>query len=193
MFWRFDLGLQWSCTVAFLEESRTGNFLFLKFFNVMVLETSSFLLLLWSCRCLPLDFMGFYSLAGYETDKKQKHTVKGYMAADIDKRREYIKTLMMTASERAAEQLPHIMPDYMLVFSVPVLTHNPRFTSFLDQRELVIYYLRDLSKIGFKKANLWNLKIMFILRPRLRSVYGLFWSLWLWKMIATLLVSTKLW
>jgi sister-chromatid-cohesion protein PDS5 len=44
----------------------------------------------------------------------------------VSKRREYIKGLMVSASERATEQLPHIMPDYMLVFAVPVLTHNPK-------------------------------------------------------------------
>lgn len=81
--------------------------------------------------------MGYYSLAGYETDKRQKAMVRSYMMTDIEKRREYIKSLMMTASDRAAEQLPHIMPDYMLVFSVPVLTHNPKFSSYTDHKELV--------------------------------------------------------
>jgi len=88
-------------------------------------------------RCLPLDYMGFYCLAGYETDKRHRATVRSYMVADVEKRREYIKSLMMAASERASEQLPMIMPDYMLVFSVPVLTHNPRFTSFDNEKELV--------------------------------------------------------
>jgi sister-chromatid-cohesion protein PDS5 len=81
--------------------------------------------------------MGFYCLAGYEPDQKQRTLEKSYMVADVEKRREYIKTLMMTASERASEQLPHIMPDYMLVFSVPVLTHSPRFTSHTKKKELV--------------------------------------------------------
>jgi len=83
-----------------------------------------------------LDFMGYYALTGYETDRKLKQMVRSYMLADIEKRREYIKSLMMTASEKAAEQLPHIMPDYMLVFSVPVLTHSPRFTSYASPDEL---------------------------------------------------------
>ncbi len=84
--------------------------------------------------------MGYYSLAGYEPDKKQRAIVRSYMMADIDKRREYIKSLLMTASDRASEQLPHIMPDYMLVFSVPVLTHNPRFVTYTDPEELVRYF-----------------------------------------------------
>lgn len=30
--------------------------------------------------------------------------------------------------ERAMNQLPLILPDYMLVFAVPLLTHDPNFT-----------------------------------------------------------------
>lgn len=31
--------------------------------------------------------------------------------------------------ERALNQLPHLMPDFMLVFAVPVLAHDPEFRS----------------------------------------------------------------
>lgn len=33
-------------------------------------------------------------------------------------------------------QLPHILPDYMLVFAVSVLTHDPNFTSHKDVAQL---------------------------------------------------------
>lgn len=33
-------------------------------------------------------------------------------------------------------QLPHILPDYMLVFAVPVLTHDPTFTAPDDPLQL---------------------------------------------------------
>lgn len=33
-------------------------------------------------------------------------------------------------------QLPHILSDYMLVFAVPVLTHDPNFTNFEDPVQL---------------------------------------------------------
>lgn len=33
-------------------------------------------------------------------------------------------------------QLPHILPDYMLVFSVPVLTHDDTFTAYDDTVQL---------------------------------------------------------
>lgn len=38
-------------------------------------------------------------------------------------------------------QLPHILPDYMLVFAVPVLTHDPHFTSPTD-----IIQLKQIEK-----------------------------------------------
>lgn len=33
-------------------------------------------------------------------------------------------------------QMPHILPDYMLVFAVPVLTHDPNFTNAHDPVQL---------------------------------------------------------
>lgn len=46
-------------------------------------------------KCLPLDFMGFYALAGLESEKRLKVLIKNYMVADINKRRDYIKQLTM--------------------------------------------------------------------------------------------------
>uniref|UniRef100_A0A2P2I100 Androgen-induced proliferation inhibitor n=1 Tax=Hirondellea gigas TaxID=1518452 RepID=A0A2P2I100_9CRUS len=88
-------------------------------------------------KCLPLDFMGFYALAGLEKDKQLKNAIKQYMVADINKRREYIKSITMSGGERAYSQLPHIMPDYMLVFAVPVLTHYAEFTDVTDTTQLL--------------------------------------------------------
>lgn len=60
------------------------------------------------------------------------------MIADINRRRDYVKTLMMGTgqTDKAISQLPHILPDYMLVFAVPVLAHNPSFTKWDDIEEL---------------------------------------------------------
>ncbi|PSN32596.1 hypothetical protein C0J52_15180 [Blattella germanica] len=55
-------------------------------------------------RCLPLDFMGYYALAG--------------------------------PTEKGMGQLAHILPDYMLVFAVPVLAHDPDFTAYDDVEQL---------------------------------------------------------
>lgn len=85
-------------------------------------------------KCLPLDFMGYYALGGRETDKRLSNLLKTYIETDVNRRREYVKTFATV--ERAMSQLPHILPDYMLVFAVPVLTHDPRFTSTEDRIQL---------------------------------------------------------
>lgn len=46
-------------------------------------------------KCLPLDFMGFYALGGLEEEKKLKNTLRTYMTADIARRREYAKNLLL--------------------------------------------------------------------------------------------------
>lgn len=38
--------------------------------------------------------------------------------------------------EKALNQLPHILPDYMLVFAVSILTHDPNFTNNKDITQL---------------------------------------------------------
>ncbi|XP_065343965.1 sister chromatid cohesion protein PDS5 homolog A [Cloeon dipterum] len=79
-------------------------------------------------KCLPLDFMGYYALAGAEPDVKIRKTIQEYMVSDIQRRRDYIKAVTLSGSvERALNQLPHLMPDFMLVFAVPVLAHDPAF------------------------------------------------------------------
>lgn len=50
-------------------------------------------------KCLPLDFMGYYALAGRETEPKLKVLIKNYMLADINKRREYVKTLTLSTGQ----------------------------------------------------------------------------------------------
>ncbi|XP_055534630.1 sister chromatid cohesion protein PDS5 homolog B-B [Wyeomyia smithii] len=85
-------------------------------------------------KCLPLDFMGYYVLCGRETDRRLQQQVKSNIETDVNRRREYVKTFATV--ERAMSQLPHILPDYMLVFAVPVLTHDPRFTRHTDPVQL---------------------------------------------------------
>ncbi|XP_018561766.1 sister chromatid cohesion protein PDS5 homolog B [Anoplophora glabripennis] len=89
-------------------------------------------------KCLPLDFMGYYALAGREMENRLRTTVRNYMIADINRRRDYVKTLTMGAgqADKAMSQLPHILPDYMLVFAVPVLAHDPHLSKWDDVQEL---------------------------------------------------------
>ncbi|XP_044744637.1 sister chromatid cohesion protein PDS5 homolog B [Coccinella septempunctata] len=91
-------------------------------------------------KCLPLDFMGYYALAGKETESRLRSTIRGYMTTDINKRRDYVKTLTMgtAQTDKALNQLPHILPDYMLVFAVPILAHDPSFTKWDEVEELKV-------------------------------------------------------
>ncbi|XP_067006125.2 sister chromatid cohesion protein PDS5 homolog B-A [Anabrus simplex] len=92
-------------------------------------------------KCLPLDFMGYYALAGHETDKRLKTLLKQYMITDINKRREYVKSITLGTTtgvvDKALPQLNHILPDYMLVFAVPILAHDPDFTNHEDVEQLM--------------------------------------------------------
>lgn len=45
--------------------------------------------------------MGYYALGGKEQNKKLKQLLKNYMQTDINKRREYVKTLSAGTVERA--------------------------------------------------------------------------------------------
>jgi sister-chromatid-cohesion protein PDS5 len=101
-------------------------------------------------KCLPLDFMGMFALAGLEADKRLRGLAKQFMVNNINKRREYMKTVLQSGgSEKASAQLPHIMPDYMLVFAVAVLTHDPAFTVHTD-----VEYLKRI-----------RLALWFVLEP----------------------------
>lgn len=51
-------------------------------------------------RCLPLDFLGIYALAGLEPDKNLKNAVRKMMILDITKRRDCAKNLTMVSSSR---------------------------------------------------------------------------------------------
>ncbi|XP_063218306.1 sister chromatid cohesion protein PDS5 homolog B isoform X2 [Bacillus rossius redtenbacheri] len=89
-------------------------------------------------KCLPLDFMGFYVLAAGEPDKRLRSQAKQYMVTDINKRRDYIKSLSIgtSSSVEVSGQLSFILPDYMLVFAIPVLAHDPLYTSHESAEQL---------------------------------------------------------
>ncbi|XP_068145904.1 sister chromatid cohesion protein PDS5 homolog B [Drosophila tropicalis] len=88
-------------------------------------------------NCLPLDFMGMYALSGLETDRKLQDLVRHYVEADINKRREYLKTVAMTSPDSSTDsQSLYILPDYMLAFAIPVLVHDPSFTNHEDYVQL---------------------------------------------------------
>lgn len=45
---------------------------------------------------------------------------------------------MFVLVEKAVSQLPHILPDYMMVFAVPVLAHDPAFTAYDNVAQLKV-------------------------------------------------------
>ncbi|CRK92889.1 CLUMA_CG006304, isoform A [Clunio marinus] len=75
-------------------------------------------------KCLPLDFMGIYSMCGRETDKKLGEQMKSNYEVDVNHRREYVKTFSNGGIEGALGQLANILPDYILPFAVTVLSHS---------------------------------------------------------------------
>lgn len=89
-------------------------------------------------KCLPLDFMGYYALAGREPDNRLRNTIRNYMIVDINRRRDYVKTLTLgnSQNDKAARLLPYILPDNMLVFAVPVLAHDPNLKRWDDVENL---------------------------------------------------------
>ena len=48
--------------------------------------------------------MGYYALAGKEQDKRLKYVLKTFMQTDINKRRDYVKTVSLGTVERAMGQ-----------------------------------------------------------------------------------------
>ncbi|TMW43650.1 hypothetical protein DOY81_011270 [Sarcophaga bullata] len=87
-------------------------------------------------NCLPLDFMGFYALAGFETDKKLLDLKRQFLDADINRRREYLKTIQTTNPDISSEQRLHLLPDFLLAFAIPILVHDPKFTNHEDRNQL---------------------------------------------------------
>jgi sister-chromatid-cohesion protein PDS5 len=87
-------------------------------------------------KCLPLDFMGFYVLAGRETDRKLMIMLKNNYETDVNHRREYVKTISTGGVEHALSQLSNILPDYILPFAVAVLTHSSFYTDPLNIDQL---------------------------------------------------------
>uniref|UniRef100_A0A0A1XF21 Sister chromatid cohesion protein PDS5 homolog B-B n=2 Tax=Zeugodacus cucurbitae TaxID=28588 RepID=A0A0A1XF21_ZEUCU len=88
-------------------------------------------------KCLPLDFMGYYALVGHETDKRQCEVIRNYVEMDVNKRREYIKTIATMSTESKSDaQTTYILPDFMLAFAIPVLAHDPAFTDYEDRAQL---------------------------------------------------------
>uniref|UniRef100_A0A0K2UC00 Sister chromatid cohesion protein PDS5 homolog BAlike [Bombus terrestris] n=1 Tax=Lepeophtheirus salmonis TaxID=72036 RepID=A0A0K2UC00_LEPSM len=106
-------------------------------------------------KCLPLDFMGLYALAGLDSDSRIRGMAKNYLSSDISRRREYIKVNLIAGNvgEKNSALLPKVMPDFTIVFSIPVLTHWVKYENHED-----VDTLKEIQKA------LW-----FILEPLIKS------------------------
>ncbi|KAE9537570.1 hypothetical protein AGLY_006593 [Aphis glycines] len=93
-------------------------------------------------KCLPLDFMGMYALAGLEADERLRTKIYDYVLKDINRRRDYARNLTQGSAtcsiEKAMAQLPHILPDYMLLFAISILTHSPVYKDNRDEESLTL-------------------------------------------------------
>ena len=126
-------------------------------------------------KSLPLDFMGFFALYGLETDKKIKAAAKSYLAYDIGKRKDYAKSIMLSQSgggvDFLSQQLRSVLPDYALLFAVPILTHFQEYDDFtnvevLKKLQAALWFLMEplMTKnenfsFGFYKAILERIKM----------------------------------
>lgn len=91
-------------------------------------------------KSLPLDFMGFFALCGLETDKRIRNRAKNCLTFDVNKRKDYVKSIMLPAgggvADAVSNNLDRILPDYLLVFAVPLLAHTPEFDDSEDVEQL---------------------------------------------------------
>uniref|UniRef100_A0A1A9VQX0 Uncharacterized protein n=1 Tax=Glossina austeni TaxID=7395 RepID=A0A1A9VQX0_GLOAU len=88
-------------------------------------------------KCLPLHFMGYYVLGGYETDRDLAEQMCEFIKADINKRREYLKIRnMQSAGNSTDRQRLRLLPDFMLTYAVLVLVHHSSFTNYQDYAQL---------------------------------------------------------
>ena len=91
-------------------------------------------------KCLPLDFMGMYALAGMEADKRLRGMTKQYMVNDISKRREYMKTLMLSGGSEKASAGRIIS----IVASVFFLLYHITFSYLSNLHILLITFINIL-------------------------------------------------
>uniref|UniRef100_A0A1A9W528 Uncharacterized protein n=1 Tax=Glossina brevipalpis TaxID=37001 RepID=A0A1A9W528_9MUSC len=88
-------------------------------------------------KCLPVDFMGYYILSGYETDENLADQAREYFKANVNKRREYFKMLSTRNTNNLNDpQSLQYLPDFMLTFAIPILVHHPSFTNYQDHDQL---------------------------------------------------------
>ena len=80
---------------------------------------------------------------------------------------------MKNKLSQVSQQLTRIMPDYMLVFAVPILAHLPAFTAYDDQDSLTmvkeaLYFVLEplITKNENFSFNFYKVSRIFLLALR---------------------------
>lgn len=102
---------------------------------------------------LPMEFYGYFALAGKEIDKENKNLARKYLEKFINHKRKNIKTLPDENVNNILKENHHLLPDFMIVYAILVLAHDPEFSDILDDNQLKI-----------REQYLW-----FILEPLLNN------------------------
>lgn len=67
------------------------------------------------------------------------------MLAEISKRRAHQRDLQTSGvMDQMADKLPYILPEYMVVYAVPILAHDPEFTG-IDNTQQLLHIRQCLS------------------------------------------------
>ncbi|XP_065319746.1 sister chromatid cohesion protein PDS5 homolog A-like isoform X2 [Gordionus sp. m RMFG-2023] len=72
---------------------------------------------------LPLEYLAIFCLVHNDTNKEFKLRCKQYLAVNISKRREILRT----NPNHASAKIYSILPDYVLPYAVHLLAHHPAF------------------------------------------------------------------
>eukprot|EP00096_Caligus_rogercresseyi_P009881 TRINITY_DN3454_c0_g1_i3.p1 TRINITY_DN3454_c0_g1~~TRINITY_DN3454_c0_g1_i3.p1 ORF type:complete len:1298 (-),score=389.78 TRINITY_DN3454_c0_g1_i3:131-4024(-) len=121
-------------------------------------------------KCLPLEFIGLYSLAGLDSSPSIKDMAKKYLSSDINRRRDYVKVNLLcgnwgeNSSSSSSSVLPKVTPDFAIVYSIAVLSHWAKYESHED-----VEILKEIQNA------LW-----FVMEPLIKSegyTFGFFKAL----------------
>ncbi|XP_018494436.1 sister chromatid cohesion protein PDS5 homolog B-B [Galendromus occidentalis] len=80
---------------------------------------------------LPLHYMALFSYGALEPDSDHQERMRGYLEANIKKRREHLKYHDVHSVSRAS-----ILPDNVIGYVVHMLAHDPSFTRVDDLQTL---------------------------------------------------------
>jgi sister-chromatid-cohesion protein PDS5 len=97
---------------------------------------------------LPLEYMAVFALGGREPSRELRNLVKQYLQANVNKRREYIKSHTLSS-----DKMLQYLPDYVLPYVIHLLAHDKDFKKF-----------DHVKSLQLMKDSLWFIMEHLILR-----------------------------